>query len=125
MTSPRTTLARAVALASGDKSVPPELLPRLRSVLHETRVGGGLYIRDVVNIALDGRADSHLSLRHASPAGVPPGLRHKRHARRLPGAAPVLPGPAPPAATQRALSRLSPGDVTSAWAAFYVTLIRI
>ncbi len=46
-------LSRAVALASGGNSVQTDLLPRLRTVLNETKVGNGLYIRDVVNIALD------------------------------------------------------------------------
>jgi hypothetical protein len=99
-------LARAVALAAGDKSVPPELLARLHSVLQETRLGGGLYLQDVVNLALDGRADTHLSLRPAGPTGDHPGSRRKRHAVRLPGAAPPLPDPAPLAAAPRVLSQL-------------------
>ncbi len=69
-------LARAVALTAGDKSVPPELLPRLHSVLQETRFGGGLYLRDVVN--LRARRPRRHSLvpsprwPHGRPPRVPP-----------------------------------------------------
>jgi hypothetical protein len=100
-------LSRAVALASGDNSVHPDLLPRLRTVLNETRVGNGLYIRDVVNIALDERADSRPTPCPAGPSGDPPGLRTPR-GRRPPrlGPAPALPGPNLPAAAPRDLPPL-------------------
>jgi hypothetical protein len=98
-------LTRAVALASGDKSIPHELLPRLNSVLRETRLAGGVYLRDVVRLATGDYSD---------PAPLPPGSttaphgsRVKAMARRLPGAAPRTADPAPPAGVPRALTQLT------------------
>jgi hypothetical protein len=107
-------LSRAVALAAGDTSVPPELIPRLRAVLNETRVGDGLYIRDVVNLALNGRADSHPSFRPAGSPGDAAGPSRARRGRRLlAGPAQDPPGPTLPAVTLRALSPLPLPLVTS------------
>jgi hypothetical protein len=98
-------LTRAVALASGDKSIPHELLPRLNSVLRETRLAGGVFLRDVVRLATGDYGD---------PAPPPPGSttaphgsRVKAMARRLQGAARRPAGPAPPAAAPRALTQLT------------------
>jgi hypothetical protein len=47
------SLSLALALAEGDKgdtSVSPRLITMLRAVIDETRVGGGLYLRDMVNL---------------------------------------------------------------------------
>ena len=102
------SISRAVALASGDNSVPPDLLPRLRTVLAETKVGDGLYIRDLVTIALEERADPRPTPCPAGPGGDHPGPRAPRSRRPPgPGPAPVLPGPALPASAPRALSTLS------------------
>jgi hypothetical protein len=111
------TLPRAVALASGDNSISPDLLPRLRTVLAETRVGDGLYIRDLVNIALDERADSRPTPCSAGPGGDPPGPRAPRSGRPpRPGPAPTLPGPALLTAAPRELASLqlpAPAAVSS------------
>jgi hypothetical protein len=98
-------LKRAVALASGDKSIPHELLPRLNSVLRETRLASGVFLRDVVRLATGDYSD---------PAPPPPGSSTAQHgsrvkamARRLPGAAPRPADPAPPAGVPRALTQLT------------------
>jgi hypothetical protein len=96
------SISRAVALASVDNSIPPDLLPRLRTVLAETRVCDGLYIRDLANIALDERAGSRPTPCPAGPSGDPPGPRAPCSRRPPgPGPAPTLPGPALPAAAPR------------------------
>ena len=101
------SISRAVALASVDNSIPPDLLPRLRTVLAETRVCDGLYIRDLANIALDERAGSRPTPCPAGPSGDPPGPRAPCSRRPPgPGPAPTLPGPALPAAAPRELSPL-------------------
>ena len=68
------------------------------SVLNETKAGNGPHIRDVVNMALDGRADPRPTSCPAGPSGPPPGPRGSRRCRPpLPGPAPALPSPALPA----------------------------
>jgi hypothetical protein len=100
-------LTRAVELAAGDKSIPPELLPRLCTVLQETRLAGGLYLRDVVRLALGDCGDTPPPPRPSGPTVAPPGSRRKQRAVRLPGVAPAPVDPALPAALPRALTQLS------------------
>ena len=112
-------LSRAIALASGDKSIPYELLPRLNSVLRETRFAGGVLLRDVVRLAT-GHYGDPAPPPHGSTT-APRGSRLKAMARRLPGAAPRPADPAPPAAAPRALTQLtlppSPPPRGSSWSA--------
>jgi hypothetical protein len=100
-------LTHAVELAAGDKSIPPELLPRLRTVLQETRLASGLYLRGVVQLALGSRGDTPPPPRPSGSTVAPPGSRRKLRAVRLQGAAPRPVDPAPPAAAPRALTQLS------------------
>jgi hypothetical protein len=97
--APDYPLTRAVELAAGDKLIPPWLLPQLRTVLQETRLAGGVYLRDVVRLAIGDYSGTPTPPR-------PPGSRRKLRAMRLPGAAPRTADPAPPAAVPRALTQL-------------------
>jgi hypothetical protein len=84
--APDYPLTRAVALASGDKSIPHELLPRLNSVLRETRLAGGVFLRDVVRLAVGDYSDSASPF--TGPTAAPTGSHRKAQAQRLPGATP-------------------------------------
>jgi hypothetical protein len=97
----------AVELAASDKSIPPELLPRLCTVLQETRLAGGVYLRDVIRLAIGDYGDTPPPPRPPGSTAAPPGSRRKLRARLLPGAAPRPANPAPPAAVPRALTQLS------------------
>ena len=47
---PAYSLERAVTLAEGCRAVPPELLPRIRVIVSQTQLGGGIYLRDMINL---------------------------------------------------------------------------
>jgi CBS domain-containing protein len=102
---PNYPMSRAIALVSGDKSIPYELLPRLNAVLRETRLAGGVYLRDVVRFATGDYSDPAPPPRAA--VTKPTGTRVKAMARRSRTAAPQVADPAPPAAMPRALTQLT------------------
>ena len=102
---PNYPVHRAMALVSGDKSIPFELLPRLNEVLRETRLPTGVLLRDLVRFATGNYGDTAPLSRPA--VTQPTGTRVKAMARRLRPAAPQVADPAPAAAMPRALTQLT------------------
>jgi hypothetical protein len=102
---PNYPVHRAIALVSGDKSIPYELLPRLNDVLRETRLPTGVLLRDLVRFASGDYGDTAPLPRAAT--SQPPGTRTKAMARRLRPVAPQTADPVPPPAVPRALSPLA------------------
>jgi hypothetical protein len=102
---PNYPVHRAIALVSGDKSIPFELLPRLNEVLRETRLPTGVLLRDLVRFATGDYGDPN-PLPHAATAR-PTGTRVKAMARRSQPASPQVADQAPPAAVPRALTQLA------------------
>jgi hypothetical protein len=102
---PNYPINRAIALVSGDKSIPYELLPRLNDVLRETRLPTGVLLRDLVRFATGNYGDPAPLPRAATTQ--PAGTRAKAMARRLRPAAPQVADPVPPAATPRAFTQLA------------------
>jgi hypothetical protein len=102
---PNYPVHRAIALVSGDKSIPYELLPRLNDVLRETRLPTGVLLRDLVRFAAGDYGDTAPPPRPA--LAQPNGTRVKAMARRLRPAAPQVADPAPAAAMPRALTQLT------------------
>jgi len=102
---PNYPVHRAIALVSGDKSIPIELLPRLNEVLRETRLPTGVLLRDLVRFATGAYGDPAPPPRAAT--SQPAGTRTKAMARRLRPVAPQTADPVPPPAVPRALSPLA------------------
>ena len=105
------SLARAVELVEGDRTVPEELVPRLRILAAETRLAGGVYLRDLVSMC---RSDADSSASAGAGRGGPaPSSRRGRRPRptspnpptRLSDRRPTTPSPA---RAQRRLRSRSP-----------------
>jgi len=102
---PNYPVHRAIALVSGDKSIPFELLPRLNEVLRETRLPTGVLLRDLVRFATGDYGGPAPPPRAAT--SQPAGTRTKAMARRLRPVAPQTTDPVPPSTVPRALSPLA------------------
>ena len=76
---PSHSLARAVELAEGDRTVPAELVPRLRAIAAETRLPCGMFPRDLINMC---RSDAGDFAPTAAGGGWPAPTSHRGQRQR-------------------------------------------